>query len=134
IPRLDKANAAALVNALESPSGLVRDLAQQQLIWRKVKSAAPALEALVTGSRQPETRVQALTTLDLIGELQASILATALADEHPGVRRQAVRLTESFADSTPDLLSDLVKLVNDPDPNVRQQVAYSLGEWTEPEA
>lgn len=134
IPRLDRADAAGLVAALESPSGTVRDLAQQQLLWRQEKSAADGLGKLLTDSTRPQTRVQALCSLDTIGALQPAHVARALKDAHPGVRRQAVRLSESFAGSAPELLPIIVGLGGDPDASVRQQVAYSLGEWKQPEA
>ncbi len=134
VPRLDQEDTTALVVALESPSGVVRDLAQQQLLWRGAKGAVAGLERLSRKSDQPQTRVQALCSLDLIGALRPALLADALADAHPGVRRQAVRLSEGFAGSNPELLPILIALVDDPDATVRQQVGYSLGEWTKPAA
>ena len=53
VPRLDRADTAALVEALQNPSGTVRDLAQQQLTWSGAKSAAPALEKLVADAARP---------------------------------------------------------------------------------
>lgn len=134
VPRLDRADDAELVEALESPSGLIRDLAQQQLAWRGKPSAKEDLEERVTRSARPETRVQALCSLDLMGILTEPKVAAALRDSHPGVRRQAVRLTEQFAGEHPELLYLLCELVDDPDPGVRQQVAYTLGEWKYPTA
>ncbi|MBI4626864.1 MAG: HEAT repeat domain-containing protein [Verrucomicrobia bacterium] len=134
VPRLDREDAAGLVAALQNPSGTVRDLAQQQLAWSGAKSAAPALEKLLADAARPQTRVQALCSLDTTGALTPSIVARALKDRHPGVRRQAVRLGDSFAASHPDLLSRITPLVDDPDAGVRQQVAYSLGEWKHPAA
>ncbi len=155
VPRLDRADAAALVAALESPSGLVRDLAHQQLAWRGEKSAAPALARLAASAARPAASVarpavsaarpaasaarpasrgQALWALQSIGSLTPAVVAAALRDPHPGVRRQAVRLSEGFAESEPDLLPALVALVSDPDAAVRQQVAYTLGAWKVPAA
>ena len=128
-PRLDRANAAALVAALERPSGTVRDLAQQQLTWRGDKSVGPALERLVAGSTRPATRGQALWTLQTTGTLTAATVQRALRDADAHVRRQAVRLSERFADRHPELLADLVTLTEDGDAPVRQQLAYTLGEW-----
>ena len=78
--------------------------------------------------------MQALCTLDTIGALTPAIVARALKDRHPGVRRQAVRLGDDFAASQPELLAQITRLVDDPDGGVRQQVAYSLGEWKDPAA
>ncbi len=134
MPRLDRADMAGLVAALESPSGTVRDLAQQQLHWRRSREAVPALEALATGSSRPASRAQAQWTLELIGGLSPQVVEAGLRDPDPGVRRQAVRLTEGFVATAPELLTRLIELVEDPAPPVRQQVAYTLGEWPQPAA
>lgn len=134
VPRLDRADVAGLVAALESPSGVVRDLAQQQLLWRKERGAAPALERLVGGAARPEARAQALWGLHGIGELTAAVVARALGDAHPGVRRQAVRLSEEFAGSAPGLLAAVSARVDDADASVRLQTGYTLGAWKEPAA
>jgi putative heme-binding domain-containing protein len=128
-PRLDRATTAELVAALESPSGLVRDLAQQQLTWRGEKSAAPALEHVAADAMRPQSRAQALWTLQTLGALKPAVIERALRDTHPGVRRQAVRLSEIFAETNPELLRVLVPLAGDPDAPMRQQLAYTLGEW-----
>jgi putative membrane-bound dehydrogenase-like protein len=133
VPRLDRADPAGLVAALASPSGLVRDLAQQQLLWRGERAAAPTLARLLDHER-PATRGQALGTLDLLGALTPAHVARGLRDPHPGVRRLAVRLSEAFAASAPELLDPIVALAADPDAFVRQQVAYTLGEWPAPAA
>lgn len=134
MPRLDRADAAGLATALESPSGLVRDLAQQQLMWRNLVAAAPRLERIVADSARPEARAQALWSLQGLGRLTPALVRRALGDGHPGVRRQAVRLSEGFAGTQPDLLPAVLALAGDPDGGVQQQVAYTLGEWREPEA
>ncbi len=134
VPRLDRADAAGLAAALESPSGVVRDLAQQQLAWRKEKAAAPALEKLAASAPRPESRAQALWSLRSIGELKAASVARALGDPHPGVRRQAVRLSEEFSASAPELLTRVAACARDADAGVRLQAAYTLGEWPQPAA
>ena len=135
VPRLDAtADATSLMAALESPSGTLRDLAQQQLVWREEKSMAPAIERLVTQAPLPQSRVQALWTLQLLGALREETVIQALGDPHPGVRRQAVELSESFTDTSPTLLGFVTVLADDSDPLVRLQLAYTLGEWKEPAA
>src|SRR5207253_625297 len=56
IPRLDQLDTAQLVAALDSPSGWQRDLAQQLLVWRQDKAAAPLLEKLAADSNRPLAR------------------------------------------------------------------------------
>ncbi len=130
VPRLDRADAAGLVAGLSSPSGTVRDLAQQELVQR---GAAPEVEAALTqaanGAASPEARAQALWTLQLRGALTVGTVRAALGDSHPGVRRQAVRLSESWLERADGAVGAAVlRLAGDPDAGVRQQVAYALGE------
>ncbi|MEO6003861.1 MAG: PVC-type heme-binding CxxCH protein [Opitutus sp.] len=135
VPRLDAAaDGATLVAALESPSGAVRDLAQQQLVWRAERSVTPAIERLVMEALLPQTRVQALWTLKLLGDLREETVARALSDAHAGVRRHAVELSEAFAKTSPGLLRQIIARVDDQDPLVRLQVAYTLGEWDDSSA
>lgn len=135
VPRLDRADAAGLVAALDHPSGQVRDLAQQQLTWRQEKSAVPALDRAVASAARPQTRAQALWSLYTLGALSPATVERALSDPHPGVRRQAVRLSEEFAaGGSGSLLNRVVALVDDADAMVRLQVGYTLGEWKTPAA
>ena len=134
VPRLDRADEAGLVAALESPSGGVRDLAQQQLAWRQARGAAPGLERLAIESARAPARVQALWALHGIGELKPGVVVRAMGDVHPGVRRQAVRLSEAWATSAPELLAAVVARGDDPDAGVRLQAGYTLGEWKDPAA
>src|SRR5262249_2479618 len=108
--------------------------AQQLLVWRKDRAAVPLLEKLAADGERPLARLHALCTLDGLAALRPAVVRRALADTHPGVRRHAVRLCESLVAQSPDLGTALVKLVADPDPQVRLQLAYSLGEWDDPRA
>jgi putative membrane-bound dehydrogenase-like protein len=135
ILRLDKLDTIGLVAALDSPSGWQRDMAQQLLLWRADKSAAKPLEELAAKSPRPLARLHALCTLDGLGVLRPEVVRRGLADEHPGVRRHAVRLTELFLNDTglqragPALGEALLRLSDDPDPQVQMQLAYTLGQW-----
>jgi putative membrane-bound dehydrogenase-like protein len=126
IPRLDRLDTAGLVAALESPNGRQRDMATQLLRWRADASAVPALQRQLASPR-PETRLHALCLLDGLGGLSASIVRRAMTDAHPGVRRHAVRLSEKFIHEDA-VLAALLNLVDDPDAQVRLQLALSLGE------
>src|SRR5262249_51200271 len=77
-------------------------------------------------------RLHALCTLDGLGGVAGLVLRRALADPHPGVRRHAVRLCESRPVWPSELAEALPKLVEDPDPQVRLQLACTLGTWPEP--
>jgi putative membrane-bound dehydrogenase-like protein len=134
IPRFDHLDTAGLVAALDSPGGWQRDTIQQLLVQRHDMAAVPLLEQAARGSKRDVCRLQAICTLDGLNALTPEILARALSDPQPGIRRQAVRLCEAQFAKTGELGEKVIQLVSDPDPQVRMQVAYSLGEWNDPRA
>jgi putative membrane-bound dehydrogenase-like protein len=123
-----------LVQALDDPNGPKRDLIQQRLIERGDLQAIPPLRRLVTDNANPKTRLSALCTLDGLHAADVGLLVQALSDRHEGVRRHAVRISEPLLNDQPAIQEVLVKMVTDPDPQVRMQLAYSLGEWRDPRA
>ena len=134
IPRLDKLDTAQLVAALDSPSGWQRDMAQMMLVWHKDPAAIAPLEKMVETSANPLARMHALCALDGFGTLKPAMIELALHDANPAVRRQAVRLAETYAAQSPQLIDAAVRLVDDPEPMVRLQLAFTLGEWPSPAA
>jgi putative membrane-bound dehydrogenase-like protein len=133
-PRLDELDAVGLVAALDSANGWQRDMATELLAWRNDKAAIPALTKLAAEAKRPETRLHALVTLDRLGGLTAEVLRPALFDSHPGVRRHAVRLSEPLQSAHRKLTVAVTGLDDHRDPQVRLQVAYSLGAWKDPKA
>jgi putative membrane-bound dehydrogenase-like protein len=132
IPRLDQLATAGLVAALDSPSGWQRDMAQQMLVERHDAAAVPFLEKQVRESKRPLCRLHSLCTLDGLGSLKPEIIQIALSDAHPGVRRHAIRVSEPVLKKSAELGVALTKLVSDPDPQVRLQLAFTLGERDDP--
>jgi putative membrane-bound dehydrogenase-like protein len=138
IPRLDRLDTAGLVTALDSPSGWQRDTAQRLLLHRNDPAAIEPLRKLARASARPQTRVQALWTLENLGALTPALIEAALADPHPQVRRNALRASEgvlrnkTLRDSA--LAAALDRLADDPDPQVRFQLALSLSQWDDPRA
>ncbi|HSH16847.1 MAG TPA: PVC-type heme-binding CxxCH protein, partial [Verrucomicrobiae bacterium] len=130
--RLDQLNTEGLVAALDSPNAWQRDRAQMLLTWRADRAAVGPLEQLVADSSRAVTRLQALCALDTLGALRPGVVVQALGDPHPGVRENALRLAETRG--TTEVIHAAVKLVDDPDTKVRLQLAFSLGEWTNPAA
>jgi len=148
VPRLDQMSTADLVAALRHPSGWQRDLAQQLLLDRRDAAAIPLLEAQATapGTAPVEAlgRLHALCTLDGLARLDAlrvpvraaleRILPHVLQDPAAGVRRHAVRVCEALDAITPAIWQALTLRVRDTDPQVRLQLAYTLGELSGPQA
>lgn len=134
VPRLDKMTGAELVAVLESPNGWQRDMAQRLLVERQEASTIPALQQLARTSESPLARLHALYTLDGMGALDAALLIERLADEHPGVRRHALRLAEPLGTENAELRQAALTLTDDSNLALRLQLTYTLGQWNTPEA
>lgn len=132
IERLDRSNALALIDALESPNGPQRDLASQLLVEYPAPDAdSPVvrrLETLVRSNPLAVTRLHALVALDQWGRLSTDTLLAALADSHPGVVRHGVRIAGERADDEPTVAQRLLALAPAKDARVRLEVACALGE------
>ena len=127
--RLDKLDAAGLVAALDSPNGWQRDMAGQMLFWNQDLAAVAPLKAMAKESARPLARLHALCVLDSFGKLTAEEVLAAVDDVHSGVRRHALRLSERFLDTHPELGTAIMKHLKDDDAQVRLQLAYTLGAW-----
>jgi putative heme-binding domain-containing protein len=128
--RLDGLDTAGLVAALDSPNGWQRDMAMMMLIWKGDTTAKEPLEQLIRESKNGLARMQALCTLDSLGGARRGLLERSLVDREPGVRQHAIRLGESLIGGSrtdPSILVKAPKLIDDPDPGVRLQLAFSLG-------
>jgi putative membrane-bound dehydrogenase-like protein len=126
IPRLDQLDTSGLVAALDSPSGWQRDTAQRLLLHAGDRSAVEPLRKLALLKARPKTRVQALYTLAGLAGLDVETVRQALSDEHPEVRRAALRAGERVLDD-PSLRGSLDRLADDPDVRVRFALALALG-------
>ena len=129
IPNLAAKNTLDLVVAMDSVNGWQRDTAMRLLIERADPSANDALNQLLTVTRAPQVRLQALATLGLLGVLTAGKTLTALADPHPAVRCEALRQSERLAGSNDAVFTAVAALATDSDAAVRLQTAFSLGAW-----
>ncbi|GDY20957.1 cytochrome c [Verrucomicrobiota bacterium] len=133
-PRLGSATTAELVATLAHPNGWHRDTAARLLYQRQDAAAAvPALVELAKSSPAYLGRMHALYALDTLKSLTRDPLLRALADENAWVRRHAIRLSEPLirsAQTDTALLAKLTSLATDPAPEVRYQLAFTLGETT----
>jgi putative heme-binding domain-containing protein len=131
---LAQASAAQLVGYLSDANGWVRDTAQRLLVERQDLKTAPALGKLVETGPSPQARVQAMWTLEGLQALDDETIRQALADEHPRVREQALRLSERWLEHTPSLVSTVLAMADDPDPRVRFQLTLTVGSLDSPQA
>jgi mono/diheme cytochrome c family protein/glucose/arabinose dehydrogenase len=127
-PQLSRASPAQLVEALSHPNGWWRDTAQRLLVERSAVNVIPALKALAASTAPPRTRVKALWVLDGTDNIDVATVNKALTDGSRDVRTSAVRLAERWLGEPASPVQDTVmKLIDDPDWQVREQVAASLG-------
>lgn len=128
---------AELAASLDTPNGTERDRVQVELLTREeATEAVPVLEQLARTADLAEVRIQALSVLEGLVGAPGTLVAVALADPEPGVRCQALRLSERFLAQPPaaELLRAVTALTNDPSPRVLRQLAFTLGETDAPEA
>lgn len=130
LPRLDEADINELILTLDHPNSWHRDTAARLLYERNDASAAPGLRVLAAKGKLPQGRVRALHSLNSLGALTAKDLIAALKDESPKVREQAIRLSESFLDQDEALLDAVIAQLGDTNPQIRFQLAFSLGAAT----
>lgn len=120
-----------LITYLGHPNGWWRDNAQKELIVRNDQSVVPALKAIATGQQNEAAasalaRLHALWTLEGLGALNKEVIQTALKDNDAEVRKAAVRMTEPYLKNDQSLVTSLAALKNDPSPDVRMQLVFSL--------
>ncbi|MGE5194688.1 MAG: PVC-type heme-binding CxxCH protein, partial [Deltaproteobacteria bacterium] len=127
LPRLGSASTAELVAALGHRNGWHRDTAARLLYERQDREAIGPLKKNAASCPLPEGRMHALYVLAGLKSLTADVLLPRLADEHPRVRENAVRLAELLAADSPEIRERLVTLTGDKDPRVRYQLAFTLG-------
>ncbi|WP_298863443.1 PVC-type heme-binding CxxCH protein [uncultured Gimesia sp.] len=134
IPKLNQLTHTELVQILESPNGTLRDMAHQLLVTRKDTAVVPELTKMVQQGKSATARLHALCVLDGLGQVSSETALVSLKDKHPGVRRHAIRISESIVNESPEIGQKLLSFVSDQDPQVQIQLAYSLGEWNNPQA
>jgi mono/diheme cytochrome c family protein len=123
------AETAKIPAMLTHPNGWVRDTAQRVLVERGDTSVVPHLQKLAATGGMPQTRVQALWTLEGLNGLTPAVITTALHDKEEKVRAAGVRLADPAT-----VLPELAKLASDPSGEVRLHLAFKLSGREEPAA
>jgi putative membrane-bound dehydrogenase-like protein len=145
IPKLADLGPKELVAKLETSNGTVRDLVLQQIVERykdqttrtpEVGQVSDALHKLFRESSRPTARLAAMCAMSLLDdELDTLVLRAALEDQHPGVRRWALRLVnQEFLALDKKLLPAVCKSIADDDAKVRLQALCTLGDIDDPAA
>ena len=134
LPRLGSASVDGLAAALDHPDAWVRETAQRLLVTRRSPDAAEPVRYLVGAARRPQGKVHALWTLRALGALDEATILAALADGHPRVREQAVRVGRHLAGQSDAVRRRLPALADDPEVRVRFRTALALGRVEGPAA
>ena len=127
--KLNLANATVdeLVGNLESDNIWWRRNAQRILVSRNRQDAVASLSKMAASSTSALGRLHALWTLNGLGALTTSQITSALDDPHPGVRENAIRLTELVLPENPILSLNLLAMTEDPNVRVQYQLLNTLG-------
>jgi putative membrane-bound dehydrogenase-like protein len=130
VPNLAKAASGDLVNALQHPNFWVRLNAQRLMMERQDKSVVPALASLLQTNRMMYVRVHALWTLHLLNALADTNLVAAIADKHPSVVNNALRVvSELRAEPGSNVIKEVVKQLKDTHERTRLDALCALTAW-----
>lgn len=125
-PDLTRMSVTQLVDRLNDSNGTIRDLAQQQLIWRQPAGTASEIRPRLATDLSPQGRIHSLWTLAGLRQLTIEDLMPALVDSHPQVVAHAMRLAEPFLNDAPAAVNRMIQLEIHADPSVRLQLAHSI--------
>ena len=132
--RLSRASSQELVPLLGHRNAWWRRTAQRLLVDRGARELQPDLLALLESNPRPLARLHALWTLEGLGLLDPQTVLTALSDDHPGVRENAVILSERYLKESRQVREMMLDLAADSSQRVRFQVLLSAGFLSSPEA
>lgn len=129
IPAIDLTTAEGAVKALLNPNTDVRFQAYNALVAMG-NAAEPALQKLWE-SKNPRQRAQAFWLLTRLEDKRDVYFNAALADADPNIRITAIRAARQLKH---DVFNTVSKLVKDPSPQVRREVALAIRGNQSPEA
>ncbi len=110
---------------LAHPNAWQRETAARLILQAADRAHAEGLRKLATSAQLAATRARALWLLQALSALSPDDLTAALRDGHPGVREQALMLSE-LQPGGAVAREQLLQLTADDDPRVRFQAALSL--------
>lgn len=140
---LKKIATSDLVKTLDHPNNWMRRMARRMLVEKRpIDESLSSLQTVILTSPDTSTRLEALWTLNQVesgyAEMNANILGELTGDKQPALRAWAARLFgERFVSSLMlpkdqriyDLTDRLARLMSDPEPAVRLNVAIALRQW-----
>ncbi|HUS08335.1 MAG TPA: PVC-type heme-binding CxxCH protein [Bryobacteraceae bacterium] len=127
-PGLGALSSAQLVKHLANPNGWHRTTAQRLLLERQDHSIIPDLKQMAANAPTAEARVHALWLLQAFSALDVAEVEKAMKDSDPRIRRQGLRLSESFLAQSKPLSAAVLQMTGDSDSQVQFQAALTAGE------
>jgi putative membrane-bound dehydrogenase-like protein len=131
---LAAANTEYLVKSLDHANAWRRATASRLLYEQQDTAAADLLRTQFASSKRPEARIAILNVLSGLEALAEGDLVAGIRDDHPQVRRHAMRLSEPLLDSSSELRNSVLELTSDTESVVQFQLALSLGECSHGDA
>ncbi len=123
-----------LVSQLLNENQWWRTHSQRLLVDRKDRETIPLLEEMATGGPNAYGRLHALWVLEGMESLRPDILVRALDDPEPGVRENAVKISEKYLPQSEAVQNKVIGMKNDKSAKVRYQALCSLGSVNTPAA
>ena len=125
----------ALAEMLAHPNGWQRETAARLIVQRAADSPKRRTALIDALERQCDStnslaRVRALYCLVTLDACSEALLLRLLSDEHPQVRRHALKTFAELKASSAALVAKLQTMTDDPDAWVRRQLALTAGEFT----
>lgn len=125
-PKLNDLSSDQYVSYLAHPNRWCRLQAQRLLLERQDLSVVPAVKELFKNHDDGRVRIHALYVLEGLNALEAPLVADAMNDLHPGVRKHGLILAERY----PELLPQILEAINDSSIQVVFQATLSAGNFT----
>jgi putative membrane-bound dehydrogenase-like protein len=126
-PGLRDKTSADLVQLLPHPNRWWRLQAQRLLLERQDLSVVPAVKNLFSQHEYPRARIHAFYVLEGLNALDVSLVKRAMEDEHFGVRKHGLILSERH----PELRKMAIEMLNDSSIHVVFQATLSIGGGTD---
>jgi putative membrane-bound dehydrogenase-like protein len=127
------ADADACVALLSSPIGWKRDLGQRLIVEKNFLETELQLINLAKHDADPRTRLQAVWTLEGLGQLTPALVRSFLADPNEHLQENGVVLAERYLRSDAAMLLAF-QAMESPSPRVRMQMIVALGALETPAA
>jgi hypothetical protein len=122
-----------LVARLDHPVGWQRDTARRLLVEGRRNELTVDVRRLWSASATPQGRLQAMWTLEGLGDLEVADLQRALADESDFVRVQGIALCGSRLAQDESLRQTCRNLATQGSSQIRFQLALSSVKWQDEE-